>query len=59
MVNISVNNEDDKNEKKKIIKDEKWHNIKKEFKQVSFDKIEGKNFLNKIEILMACLTKNH
>lgn len=51
-------NEEDKFDDGLIIKDNKWNNIKKEFKEVNFDKIEGRNFLNKMEILIACMSKH-
>ena len=39
-----------------IITDPKWQNLGSAFMRVDMDKIEGRNFVNKIEILMASLT---
>lgn len=41
-----------------LIHDKFWENLGGHFKEVRFDKMEGKNFLNKMEFLMAaCTTK--
>lgn len=34
-----------------------WENLGSEFREVKFDKMEGKNFLNKMEYLMAACSK--
>ncbi|KAI0208048.1 Mediator of RNA polymerase II transcription subunit 17 [Lamellibrachia satsuma] len=39
-----------------IITNPKWQNLGSAFMRVDMDKIEGRNFVNKIEILMASLT---
>ncbi|RWS12809.1 mediator of RNA polymerase II transcription subunit 17-like isoform X2 [Dinothrombium tinctorium] len=39
-----------------LVKDRKWQNINGGFKEVMWEKIEGKNLVSKIEYLMACLT---
>ena len=57
LVSISMNNDEDKFECGSIVRDSKWQNIKKEFKEVSFDRIEGRNFLNKMEVLIALSTR--
>jgi mediator of RNA polymerase II transcription subunit 17 len=35
-----------------------WENLGGQFKEVRFDKMEGRNFLNKMEFLMASLTSS-
>ena len=52
-----MNNDEDKFELGSIVRDSKWQNIKKEFKEVKLDRIEGKSFLNKMEILIALSTR--
>ncbi|XP_050542328.1 mediator of RNA polymerase II transcription subunit 17 [Daktulosphaira vitifoliae] len=41
-----------------LVKERKWENLGGSFKNVRWDKMEGKNFLNKIELLMASLTNS-
>ena len=40
-----------------IITNPKWALIGGPFNEVHLDKMEGKNFVNKIELLMACLNR--
>lgn len=39
-----------------LVKDRKWQNLNTGYKEVDFDKLEGKNLINKIEYLLACAT---
>jgi len=39
-----------------LVRDRKWQNLSGNFREVAWEKIEGKNFVNKIEYLMAALT---
>ncbi|XP_055389392.1 mediator of RNA polymerase II transcription subunit 17 [Condylostylus longicornis] len=39
-----------------LVPEKFWENLGGHFKEVKFDKMEGKNFLNKMEFLMACLS---
>lgn len=39
-----------------LVQDTKWENLGGAFKEIKLDKMEGKNFLNKMELLMACLS---
>ncbi|XP_013784547.1 mediator of RNA polymerase II transcription subunit 17-like [Limulus polyphemus] len=39
-----------------LVRDRKWQNLSGSFREVALEKMEGKNFLNKMENLMACLT---
>ena len=39
-----------------IIKDTRWSNLPDSFHEVNVDKMDGRNLLNKIELLMAALT---
>ncbi|KAI5643374.1 mediator of RNA polymerase II transcription subunit 17 [Phthorimaea operculella] len=39
-----------------LVQDKKWENLGGAFKEIKLDKMEGKNFLNKMELLMACLS---
>ena len=39
-----------------VVKDMKWSNLPDYFQEVNVDKMDGKNLLNKIELLMAALT---
>ena len=39
-----------------VIKDIKWSNLADSFQEVNIEKMDGKNLLNKIELLMAALT---
>uniref|UniRef100_A0A1A9WJM0 Mediator of RNA polymerase II transcription subunit 17 n=1 Tax=Glossina brevipalpis TaxID=37001 RepID=A0A1A9WJM0_9MUSC len=41
-----------------LVPEKFWENLGGHFKEVRFDKIEGKSFLNKIEFLMASLNSN-
>lgn len=41
-----------------LVKERKWENLGGGFKEVKWDKMEGKNFLNKMELLMASLTSS-
>lgn len=41
-----------------LVKERKWENLGGGFKEVRWDKMEGKNFLNKMELLMASLTSS-
>ena len=40
-----------------IVQDEKWLNLGGPFQEIHLSKMEGKNFANKIELLMASLSK--
>ncbi|XP_015924688.1 mediator of RNA polymerase II transcription subunit 17 [Parasteatoda tepidariorum] len=39
-----------------LVRDRKWQNLSGSFREVILEKMEGKNFLNKLEHLMAALT---
>jgi len=39
-----------------VINDRKWENLPAGFKQLKLDKMDGKNLVNKIELLMAALS---
>ncbi|KAH8271011.1 hypothetical protein KR026_008926 [Drosophila bipectinata] len=41
-----------------LVPEKIWENLGGNFKEVRFDKIEGKSFLNKMEFLMASLTSS-
>lgn len=41
-----------------LVKERKWENLGGSFKEVRWDKMEGKNFLNKMELLMSSLTSS-
>ncbi|XP_073971196.1 mediator complex subunit 17 [Rhodnius prolixus] len=41
-----------------LVKERKWENLGGAFKEVRWDKMEGRNFLNKMELLMASLTSS-
>ncbi|CAB0034464.1 unnamed protein product [Trichogramma brassicae] len=41
-----------------LVKERKWENLGGSFKEVRWDKMEGKNFINKVEMLMASLTSS-
>ncbi|XP_059476360.1 mediator of RNA polymerase II transcription subunit 17 [Neocloeon triangulifer] len=41
-----------------LVKERKWENLGGSYKEVRWDKMEGKNFLNKMELLMASLTSS-
>ena len=40
-----------------VVQDEKWLNLGGPFREIHLGKMEGKNFANKIELLMASLSK--
>lgn len=40
-----------------LVQGKYWENLGSEFREVKFDKMEGKNFLNKMEFLMAACSK--
>jgi len=42
-----------------VIRNLKWSNLPDSFQEVNLDKLDGKNLLNKIELLMAALTPIH
>ncbi|GFY71993.1 mediator of RNA polymerase II transcription subunit 17 [Trichonephila inaurata madagascariensis] len=39
-----------------LVRDRKWQNLAGSFREVTLEKMEGRNFLNKLEHLMASLT---
>ncbi|CAG0892759.1 unnamed protein product [Darwinula stevensoni] len=39
-----------------LVKDPKWEHLSGSFKEVRWEKMEGRNYLNKMELLMASLT---
>lgn len=39
-----------------LVQDKKWEHLGGAFKEIKLEKMEGKNFLNKMELLMACLS---
>ncbi|XP_072938997.1 mediator of RNA polymerase II transcription subunit 17 isoform X4 [Epargyreus clarus] len=39
-----------------LVQDKKWENLGGAFKEIKLERMEGKNFLNKMELLMACLS---
>ena len=39
--------------------DSKWADLGGHFEPVHMDRIEGKNVVNKMELLMACLSQEH
>lgn len=39
-----------------VVKDMKWSNLPDTFQEVNMEKMDGKNLLNKIELIMAALT---
>ena len=39
-----------------IVQSSKWENLPEGFKQLKLDKMDGKNLLNKIELLMSALS---
>jgi len=41
-----------------VINDRKWENLPAGFKQLKLDKMDGKNLMNKIELLMAALSNS-
>lgn len=41
-----------------LVQERKWEHLGGTFKEVRFDKMEGKNFLNKMELLMASLSSS-
>jgi mediator of RNA polymerase II transcription subunit 17 len=38
-----------------LVRDRKWQNLSGSFREVYWEKIQGKNFISKIEYLMASL----
>lgn len=42
-----------------IVKDKKWAQLGGPFREVHLEKMEGRNFINKVELLMGCLAKEH
>lgn len=43
-------------EKSQILNEARWQQLNAPFEQVRLEKIEGRNFLNRMELLMTCLT---
>jgi len=43
-------------EKNRLLQDSRWEQLNAPFEVVRLDKMEGRNFLNKMELLMAALT---
>ncbi len=41
-----------------VIRDPKWSHLGGPFKPVHLDKTEGKNIVNKVELLMACFNRD-
>ena len=41
-----------------IVKDSKWENLPEAFQELRLDKMDGKNLLNKLELLMAALSNS-
>ncbi|XP_026463580.1 mediator of RNA polymerase II transcription subunit 17-like [Ctenocephalides felis] len=41
-----------------LVQERKWENLGSQYKEVRIEKMEGKNFLNKMELLMASLTSS-
>lgn len=41
-----------------IVKDAKWENLPESFQELRLDKMDGKNLLNKLELLMASLSNS-
>ena len=39
-----------------VVKDRKWENLPEGFTELRLDKMDGKNLLNKLELLMAALS---
>ncbi|KAG1652190.1 Mediator of RNA polymerase II transcription subunit 17 [Nymphon striatum] len=39
-----------------LVKDIKWQNLGGDFKEIRWEKMEGRNFVHKVELLMASLT---
>ena len=39
-----------------VVRDVKWSNLPDMFQEVNVDKMDGKNLLNKVELLMAAMT---
>ena len=40
-----------------VIQDEKWHDLGGPFRQIHLDKMDGRNFVNKVELLMAAFSQ--
>lgn len=43
-------------EKNKLLKDARWEQLNACYEEVRLEKIEGRNFLSRMELLMASLT---
>ncbi len=43
-------------ESSRILKDVRWEQLNASYEQVRLEKMEGRNFLSRIELLMASLT---
>ena len=43
-------------EKNKVLKDVRWEQLNATYEEVRLEKIEGRNFLSRMELLMASLT---
>lgn len=43
-------------EKNKVMKDVRWEQLNASYEEVRLEKIEGRNFLSRMELLMASLT---
>ena len=41
-----------------VVKDKKWENLPESFQELRLDKMDGKNLLNKLELLMAALSNS-
>ena len=41
-----------------IVKDSKWENLPEAFQELRLEKMDGKNLLNKLELLMAALSSS-
>lgn len=42
----------------RLVTERKWEHLGGQFRDVRLDKMEGRNFLHKMELLMASLTSN-
>lgn len=43
-------------EKNKVLKDVRWEQLNATYEEVRLENIEGRNFLSRMELLMASLT---
>jgi mediator of RNA polymerase II transcription subunit 17 len=43
-------------EKNKVLKDVRWEQLNASYEEVRLEKLEGRNFLSRMELLMASLT---